>query len=230
MPYDRPDLGRSPGHLPAAEPPAEAQPPEPGPRRNFNEAAHKLDERVAEPPRRRVTGPSATIQAAVDDDRDVVAHASRAVLGLGALGVVFGDLGTSPLYTEQTIFQQHADAAHPSVAGVYGIASLIFWALILEVSLKYAWLIMRAHNRGDGGVMALGALLQRRNVPRAAVLLTVGLVGAGLFIGDGMVTPAISVTSAVGGLEVATPSLAHLVVPISLVILVTLFALQRFGT
>ncbi|HLH66675.1 MAG TPA: potassium transporter Kup [Solirubrobacteraceae bacterium] len=199
-------------------------------RRNFNEAAHKLGSWPVQPAPRRRTGPSEALRAAADDERDVVAHAGRVVLGLGALGVVFGDLGTSPLYTEQTIFSQHADAARPDVAGVYGIASLIFWALVLEVSVKYAWLIMRAHNRGDGGVMALGALLQRRRVPRAAVLLTIGLVGAGLFLGDGMVTPAISVTSAVQGLEVATPSLSHLVVPISLAILVTLFAVQRFGT
>ncbi|MHB1569965.1 MAG: potassium transporter Kup [Solirubrobacteraceae bacterium] len=202
-----------------------------GAKRIFNEAAHKLGyvpvEEAAQP---KEIGPSETIKAAADQERDVVAHAGRVVLGLGALGVVFGDLGTSPLYTEQTIFQQHADAAHPSVAGVYGIASLIFWALLLEPSLKYAWMIMRAHNRGDGGVMALGALLQRRNAPRAAALLTIGLVGAGLFLGDGMVTPAISVTSAVSGLEVAAPSLSHLVVPISLGILVTLFAVQRFGT
>jgi KUP system potassium uptake protein len=134
------------------------------------------------------------------------------------------------LYTLQTIFTQHSDAAHATVAGVYGIASLIFWALILEVSIKYAGFIMRAHNRGDGGIMALSALIQRRKVPRAAALVTLGLVGAGLFFGDGMITPAISVTSAVEGLKVATPSLAHLVVPISLAILIGLFAVQRFGT
>ena len=113
---------------------------------------------------------------------------------------------------------------------MYGIASLIFWALIIEVSIKYAGFIMRAHNRGDGGIMALSALIQRRKVPRAAMLVTLGLLGAGLFFGDGMITPAISVTSAVEGLKVATPSLGHLVVPISLVILVGLFAVQRFGT
>src|SRR5579864_7901668 len=89
---------------------------------------------------------------------------------------------------------------------------------------------MRAHNRGDGGIMALSALIQRRKVPRAAALVTLGLLGAGLFFGDGMITPAISVTSAVEGLKVATPSLAHLVIPISLAILVALFAVQRYGT
>jgi KUP system potassium uptake protein len=212
----------------------DAVPPVNGPRtgvkRNFNEAAHKLGYwPVTEAPREE-KGPSAAIRAASDDERDVVAHAGKAILALGALGIVFGDLGTSPLYTEQAIFTQHRDAAHATVAGVYGISSLIFWALIIEVSIKYAGFIMRAHNRGDGGIMALSALIQRRKVPRAAALVTLGLLGAGLFFGDGMITPAISVTSAVEGLKVATPGLAHLVIPISLAILVGLFAVQRYGT
>ncbi|MGH2856151.1 MAG: potassium transporter Kup, partial [Solirubrobacteraceae bacterium] len=143
---------------------------------------------------------------------------------------VYGDLGTSPLYTEQTIFGERGTVAHANAAGVYGITSLIFWALILEVSLKYAGFIMKAHNHGDGGVMALSALIQRRRVPRAAILVTLGLLGAGLFLGDGMVTPAISVVSAIEGLKVAAPGTEHLVVPISLAILVSLFAVQRFGT
>ena len=138
------------------------------------------------------------------------------MLALGALGVVFGDIGTSPLYTEQVIFTAHANAAHPTPAGVYGIVSLIFWALMIIVSIKYAGLLMRAHNRGDGGVMALAALIQRRRMGRTAVLVTLGIFGAGLFFGDGMITPAISVTSAVEGLEGGQPGLAHLVVPISL--------------
>ena len=116
------------------------------------------------------------------------------------------------------------------MAGAYGIVSLIFWSLTIVVSIKYAGFIMRAHNRGDGGIMALTALVQRRKLPRAAVLVTLGIFGAGLFFGDGMITPAISVMSAVEGLNVATPSLAHLVVPISLGILLGLFAVQRFGT
>jgi len=151
-------------------------------------------------------------------------------LTLGALGVVFGDIGTSPLYAVQTVFGIDGGVVKPTPAGVYGIASLIFWALIIEVSVKYAGFIMRAHNRGDGGIMALSALIQRRKVPRAATLVTLGLLGAGLFFGDGMITPAISVTSAIGGLNVVSPSLAHLVVPLSLAILVGLFAVQRFGT
>jgi KUP system potassium uptake protein len=201
-----------------------------GVRRSFNEAAHKLGYWPVRPAPRAPQEMSEALRAAADEERDVVAHASRVVLALGALGIVYGDIGTSPLYTEQAIFTQHADAAHTNAAGVYGIASLIFWALMIEVSIKYAGFIMRAHNRGDGGIMALTALIQRKKVLHYAFLTTLGIFGAGLFFGDGMITPAISVISAVEGLNVATPSLSHLVVPISLGILVALFAVQRFGT
>jgi len=202
-----------------------------GVRQNFNEAAHKLGYWPVAPAPRKTREPSDVIKAAHDDDRDVVAHASRLVLGLGALGIVFGDIGTSPLYSMQVIFGQHKQAAHTTVGGVYGIVSLIFWALVIVVSIKYAIVIMRAHNRGDGGIMALTALISRKKVPRAAALITLGLLGAGLFFGDGMITPAISVTSAVEGLKVATPGLSHsLIDPIALVILIALFTAQRFGT
>jgi KUP system potassium uptake protein len=199
-------------------------------KRNFNEAAHKIGHWpvTQDAPREHV--PSAAMQAATDDERDVVAHSGKAILALGALGIVFGDIGTSPLYTEQFIFTAHRNAAHATVAGVYGIASLIFWTLMVEVSLKYGGFIMRAHNRGDGGIMALTALVQRKRIGRTFILVTLGIFGAGLFFGDGMITPAISVTSAVGGLNVVSPSLAHLIVPLSLAILVGLFAVQRFGT
>jgi KUP system potassium uptake protein len=221
------DGGRRPD--PAAPPAGEQRAT--GVKRNFNEAAHKLGHIPVRPaPAPKDSEPSATIKAAGNDDRDVVAHAGRAVLALGALGIVYGDIGTSPLYAEQVIFTAHREAAHPTPAGVYGIVSLIFWALMIVVSLKYAVIIMRAHNRGDGGIMALTALIQRRKVPRAAALATLGLLGAGLFFGDGMITPAISVTSAIGGLSVVDPSLTHLVVPLSLAILIGLFAVQRFGT
>ncbi len=152
------------------------------------------------------------------------------MLAIGALGVVYGDIGTSPLYTEQVVFTAHGSTVRAVPAGVYGITSLVFMALMIVVSVKYAGVIMRAHNRGDGGVMALTALVQRRGVARAALLVTLGIFGASLFLGDGMITPAISVMSAVEGLKVATPSLAHLVIPISLAILVSLFVAQRFGT
>ncbi|MFZ0385112.1 MAG: KUP/HAK/KT family potassium transporter [Solirubrobacteraceae bacterium] len=211
--------------------PTDETPRRSGVRQNFNEAAHKLSYWPIAPAARKTKEPSDVIKAAHDDDRDVVAHASRLVLGLGALGIVFGDIGTSPLYSMQVIFGQHQQAAHTTVPGVYGIVSLIFWALVIIVSIKYALVIMRAHNRGDGGIMALTALISRKKVPRAAALITLGLLGAGLFFGDGMITPAISVTSAVEGLKVATPGLSHsLIDPIALVILIALFAAQRFGT
>jgi KUP system potassium uptake protein len=192
-------------------------------------AAHKLGYwPVAPTPLRNAD--SARVRAKAEQERDIVAQAGRLVMALGALGVVYGDIGTSPLYTEHVIFSLHASAARPTLSGVYGITSLIFWALTMVVSVKYAGILMRVHNRGDGGIMALSALIQRRQVGRTALLVTLGIFGAGLFFGDGMITPAISVTSAVEGLNVAAPGLSHLVVPISIGILAGLFAVQRYGT
>ena len=153
---------------------------------------------------------------------------------LGALGVVFGDIGTSPLYALQTVFTIDDRAVRPDEAGVYGVISLVFWAVTLIVSIKYVTLIMRADNHGEGGIMALIALVQGIRVDRAdrrsSLLVALGIFGASLFYGDGMITPAISVLSAVEGLEVAAPGLEHLVVPITLAIVVVLFSVQRFGT
>jgi len=154
---------------------------------------------------------------------------------IGALGVVYGDIGTSPLYA----FKEAARAATNHGTGVLtqsailGIVSLILWALILIISLKYALLIMRADNRGEGGIVALLALLSARDAKPGtwrAKLLILGLIGAALLYGDGAITPAISVLSAVEGLKVDAPSLAPAVVPISLVILVGLFVMQSKGT
>ena len=197
--------------------------------RNLNMAAHKLGYWPVSSTLPRTAARNGTATP-VDPERDIVAQGSRLILALGALGVVFGDIGTSPLYTERVIFTLHASAARTTVAGVYGIASLIFWALVIVVSIKYASILMRAHNRGDGGGMALAALIERKGIGRTTLLVTLGIFGAGLFFGDGMITPAISVTSAVEGLHVAAPGLSHLVVPISIGILVGLFAVQRRGT
>ena len=203
----------------------------PGKRRSFNEAAHKLgpEPSYREPVAAEEAGPDATKDVA-ERERDVIAHASRAVLALGALGVVYGDIGTSPLYTEQFIFTERHGAAHATTAGVFGIVSLIFWALMVEVSIKYAGFIMRAHNRGDGGIMALTALIMRKRVGRTAALVLLGIFGAALFFGDGMITPAISVLGALQGLQVDAPALGHLIVPLSLAILIGLFVLQRRGS
>jgi KUP system potassium uptake protein len=149
---------------------------------------------------------------------------------LAALGVVYGDIGTSALYG----FKQAADAAGTiSPEATMGIVSVIVWSLVLIVSFKYAILIMRADNRGEGGIVALLALLDVRNAPRGswrASLMIVGLIGAALLYGDGVITPAISVLGAVEGLKLDAPALAPAVVPISATILVGLFLVQRKGT
>ena len=155
-----------------------------------------------------------------------------AALTLGAVGVVYGDIGTSPLYTMKAIFEPATgvplDAAH-----LLGACSAVFWALMLIVTFKYVILILRADNRGEGGALALTALAAEaaRDRPRLRrVLLVIGLFGATLFYGDGVITPAISVLGAMEGLEVATPALKPYVVPASLVVLAALFAMQRLGT
>lgn len=199
----------------------------------LHEAAHKLGDLspgAAKPQREGGDDVRRRFELLSDPDRDVVAHAGRAVLVLGALGVVYGDIGTSPLYTEQVIFGSYRATAHVTPATAYGVVSLIFWALMVVVSIKYAGFIMRAHNRGDGGIMALTALLKRNRVAHAATLVTLGIFGAALFFGDGIITPAISVLGSMQGLEVAQPGLSHLVVPLSVGVLIGLFVLQRFGS
>ena len=154
-----------------------------------------------------------------------------ATLALGAIGVVYGDIGTSPLYTLQTTLSH--DGMRPTPESIYGVLSLIFWAQIIVVSLKYVTFIMRADNKGEGGIMALMALALRavRDKPKTRWLLAIiGIFGASLFYGDGVITPAISVLSAVEGVKVAAPGLAHWVVPVTAVILFFLFAVQRHGT
>ena len=154
-------------------------------------------------------------------------------LALGALGIVFGDIGTSPLYAVQTVFSIDDSAVKPTVADVYGVVSLIFWSITVVVSVKYVSFILRADNDGEGGIMALAALVRGvagATPRRAAFALALGVLGASLFYGDSLITPAISVLSAVEGLEVAQPDLADAILPIGAVILAVLFAAQRFGT
>ncbi|MCR6702212.1 MAG: potassium transporter Kup [Dokdonella sp.] len=151
-------------------------------------------------------------------------------LCFGALGVVYGDIGTSPLYAFREAFGQHGVAVGRE--NVLGVLSLIFWSLIMVVSVKYATFILRADNKGEGGIMALMALAQR-GVSSSRIrwmLMVIGLFGAALFFGDGVVTPAISVLSAVEGIEVLAPALHRYVVPITVLILLGLFAIQRHGT
>jgi len=163
---------------------------------------------------------------------DSPVHPSLRALALGAIGVVFGDIGTSPLYTMQEVFSAKYGLG-VSNASVLGVLSLIFWSLILVVTLKYVIFIMRADNKGEGGIMALMALAQRsaRGEPRLRWTIAVlGIFGAALFYGDGVITPAISVLSAVEGLKVAEPSLVQWIVPISVAILLVLFFVQKRGT
>ncbi|TCO62131.1 potassium transporter Kup [Actinocrispum wychmicini] len=161
--------------------------------------------------------------------------AVRLAVVIGALGVVFGDIGTSPLYTLQTVF--NPSDPHPvpvTVDNVYGVVSLIFWSVMIIVTVTYVLLAMRADNDGEGGIMALITLLRRWSTQRgrraALVLAGLGIFGAALFFGDSMITPAISVLSAVEGLKVVNESLDDLVVPITAVIIVVLFLIQRRGT
>jgi KUP system potassium uptake protein len=155
-----------------------------------------------------------------------------AALALAALGVVFGDIGTSPLYAVKEVFAGN----HPipvTIGNIYGSLSLFFWALVIVVSIKYVSFIMRADNRGEGGIMALIALALRtsQDKPKQSRLIMIfGVLGAAMFYGDGMVTPAISVLSAVEGLEIITPAFKDLVIPITIIVLFVLFFVQRRGT
>src|SRR4249919_2830258 len=161
-------------------------------------------------------------------------HGNVGLTGLvvGAIGVVFGDIGTSPLYTLKEAFSPHYGLM-PDHHTVLGILSLVFWALMIVVTLKYVAVIMRADNDGEGGIMALTALTHRTLAKGSRSFYLVGILGifgASLFFGDGVITPAISVLSAVEGLEVAAPKLHNYIVPITVLVLVMLFVAQRFGT
>jgi KUP system potassium uptake protein len=160
-------------------------------------------------------------------------HTAAGGLVLAALGIVFGDIGTSPLYALQTVFSIDDGAVRPTVGDVYGVISMMFWSVTLIVSVKYIGVLMRADNDGEGGVMALTALARRlysRRTANTAPLVVIGILGVSLFYGDSLITPAISVLSAVEGVRVAAPALGHVVVPVAAVILTVLFAVQRFGT
>jgi KUP system potassium uptake protein len=149
------------------------------------------------------------------------------------MGIVFGDIGTSPLYTLQVAVKAASPAGTISPEAVLGIVSLIFWSLVVVISIKYAGLIMRANNHGEGGILALLALISPHNAKRnrwRAAMIIVGLIGATLLYGDGTITPAISVLSAVEGIKLYAPQLGRYVVPLTLIILVALFLIQRKGT
>jgi KUP system potassium uptake protein len=147
---------------------------------------------------------------------------------LAALGIVYGDLGTSPLYTYQTIVG--SVGGHPSARDALGLLSLVIWSLIVTISVKYCVFVMRADNRGEGGILALMALVTGRARRFGGGLVIAGLFGAALIYGDGIITPAISVLSALEGVDVATDALKPFVVPGALIVLLLLFAVQARGT
>jgi len=159
--------------------------------------------------------------------------AKLSAITLAALGVVFGDIGTSPLYTMKEVFSVGAHPVPLTEVNMYGILSLIVWALIMVVSVKYVAFIMRADNRGEGGIMALLALASHNaegNIKKQHTIMLLGILGACMFYADGMITPAISVLSAVEGLEIAAPALHPMILPITLVVLFILFWAQSKGT
>ncbi|WP_265443635.1 potassium transporter Kup [Flexivirga meconopsidis] len=160
-------------------------------------------------------------------------RAGFATMALGALGVVFGDIGTSPLYALQTVFSIDHNTVRSSPGDVYGVISLVFWSITVVVSIKYVSFILRADNDGEGGIMALAALARRHVRPggrRFGLVMLLGVIGASLFYGDSVITPAISVMSAIEGLEVPAPGLQDWVVPLGALIITGLFLVQRFGT
>ena len=158
----------------------------------------------------------------------------QGALVVGALGVVYGDIGTSPLYALEEAFTEEAHALIVDKINVFGICSLAFWSLIIIISVKYLMFVMRADNNGEGGILALTSLVMKKRQPgqvaKAGVLVGLGIFGTALLYGDGIITPSISVLSAVGGLEKVSPGLESWVVPIAIVILVVLFSVQSRGT
>ena len=161
------------------------------------------------------SGPSAAVQGSV------------AALAFAALGVVFGDIGTSPLYALQTVL--NVTGAHPGRETAFGAMSLIFWTLIIITSIKYVMLAMRVDNNGEGGILALMSLIGIKRQHRPLIVL-VGLAGAALIYGDGAITPAISVLSALEGLQIVSPRSHYFILPLSVVVLVLLFLFQSQGT
>jgi KUP system potassium uptake protein len=153
---------------------------------------------------------------------------ARAALMVGALGVVFGDIGTSPIYAFRESIKASGSSGNSSV--IFGVLSLVFWAVILVVAVKYVLIVMRADNDGEGGTMALLSLVLPKSGKIRRALLIIGLGGASLFFGDAMITPAISVLSAVEGVEIVTPLLKPYVVPLAAAILVVLFMIQSRGS
>ncbi len=171
--------------------------------------------------------------ADVPDDGDGVARPQSAfwALTIGSIGVVYGDIGTSPLYAfREAVTAAVGHGGTVTRVAVLGVLSLILWALIVVVTLKYIVILLRADNNGEGGTLALMALAQRALGKRAGFIVLCGIISAALFYGDAVITPALSVLSAIEGLKIATPAFDHYVVPLTVIILIALFAVQSRGT
>jgi len=184
-----------------------------------------------EPPPGLTSSSGVTVQDS-KTEIPVARQGSGFTLALSALGVVFGDIGTSPLYSMQTVFSIDHNSVKPTPVDVFGVISMVIWSITIVVSIKYVALIMRADNDGEGGILALVALLREKlaHRQRLAVVMMLGMLGAALFYGDSVITPAISVMSAIEGLVVVNPTLEQLVLPVSVVVLTVLFIVQRWGT
>jgi len=172
----------------------------------------------------------AASDSSADTPQEVPVTTGFWALTLGSIGVVFGDIGTSPLYAFREAVHNATDGGPVSREIVLGVLSLILWSLIVVVTIKYVLLLLRADNNGEGGTLSLMALGQRALGRRSWFLLALGVIGGAMFLGDAMITPAISVLSAVEGLKIAAPALEHYVVPLAIVILICLFAVQSRGT
>jgi KUP system potassium uptake protein len=151
-------------------------------------------------------------------------------LTLGSVGVVFGDIGTSPLYAFRVAVLAAAESGPVTRDTVLGVLSMILWALIVVVTIKYVLVLLRSDNNGEGGTLSLTALSTRALGRRTTLVLLLGVIGAAMFLGDSVITPAISVLSAVEGVSLVTPAFEHYVLPITVIILIALFAVQRRGT
>jgi KUP system potassium uptake protein len=177
-------------------------------------------------------------QIAASNGSNVPAHANGETrpasgiiaLALGSVGVVYGDIGTSPLYAFRVAVTAASESGPITRASVLGVLSMILWALIVVVTIKYVLILLRADNNGEGGTLSLTALVNRALGRRTPLVLVLGVVGASMFLGDSVITPAISVLSAVEGLDLAFPAFKHFVVPLTIAILIALFAVQRRGT
>jgi KUP system potassium uptake protein len=152
------------------------------------------------------------------------------VLMLGALGVVYGDIGTSPIYAMRGALIAASGSNVAERGDILGVLSLIIWSLTIIVTIKYITFVLKADNRGEGGTLSMMALVQGTFTKRSRLILVVGILGAALFYGDAVITPAISVLSAVEGMKIVTPAFEPYVVPLTLVILAIVFSVQRFGT